>query len=71
MKLIRGGNKQHASCPDNIDDASGPEEISELFKKVYEDLYNSVESVEAMEVIKGELHSLINMQSIVDVRRVT
>ena len=71
MKTIRGGNKQHASCPDNIDDASGPEQISELFKKVYEELYNSAESVEAMEVIKAELHSLINLQSIVDVTRVT
>ena len=36
MKKIRGNKKQQQSCPDNIDNVSGPEEISELFKSVYE-----------------------------------
>ena len=59
MKQIKGNKKQHAPCPDNIDNATGPEQISEHFKTVYENLYNSAESVDAMKEIKSKLNSLI------------
>ena len=41
MKRIRGDKKQHVALPDNIDTAHGVEEVSKLFRSVYNDLYNS------------------------------
>ena len=70
MKNIRGGKGKHNSFPDNIDTASGPEEISELFKSVYEKLYNSSETSAAMKEIKLRLRSLINSGSMVEVNKV-
>ena len=71
MKKIRGSKKQHASCPDNIENATGPVQISELFRSVYEELYNSAESVDAMKDIKAKLQTLINLDSIVEVNKLT
>ena len=71
MKKIRGCKNQHSTCPDNIDSAAGPEQISELFKSVYEELYNSAESVDAMEEIKAKLHTMIGQDGIAEVSKVT
>ena len=71
MKRIKGDKKQHAACPDNIDAAHGVQEVSELFKSVYEDLYNSAESVEEMQSIKEKLKALISPESMVEVNKVT
>ena len=51
MKMIRGSKTNHASCPDSIDKAEGPEQISELFKAVYEEMYNSAPTIDAMHEI--------------------
>ena len=53
------GSKHQSSCPDNIGDASGPEQISELFKRDYEELYNFGESVDAMKFIKANFNYLL------------
>ena len=71
MKRIKGDKKQFAACPDNIDTAHGVEEVSELFKSVYEDLYNSAESIEEMKTIKIRLKQLIGPESIEEVLKIT
>ena len=71
MKRIKGDKKQKAAVPDHIESANGVQEISELFKAVYEDLFNSAESVQAMQAIKFQLHSMIGPESMVDVNKIT
>jgi hypothetical protein len=63
--------KQKAACPDNVDDAHGADEVSELFKTVYEDLYNSAESIHAMHVIKTKLQNMIGPNCMIEVNKVT
>ena len=63
MKRIKWDKKQMAAFPDHIDSANGETEISELFKTVYEDLFNSAESVEEMQAIKDQLKTLIGPES--------
>ena len=60
-----------AAFPDQIDSANGETEISELFKTVYEDLFNSAESVEAMQAIKDQLKTLIGPESLLEVNKLT
>ena len=45
--------------------------MSELFKSVYEDLYNSAESIEEMKTIKTSLKELIGPESIKEVLKIT
>ena len=71
MKKIQGGKKQHAACPDNIDDANGSAQICDMFKAVYEELYNSAGSEEPMNEIKEKLNSIIGQESMSDVNKVT
>ena len=71
MKKIQGGKKQHAACPDNIDDTNGSAQICDMFKAVYEELYNSAGSEEAMNEIKEKLNSIIGQESMSDVNKVT
>jgi hypothetical protein len=40
------------------------EQIIELFKSVYEELYNSAESVDAMKEIKAKLQTMIGQDGI-------
>ena len=70
MKRIKGSKKQKAAYPDHVDDAYG-DEISDMFKKVYEELYNSAESVLAMQEIKMNLETMIGPDSIMEVNKVT
>jgi hypothetical protein len=71
MKRIKGDKNQKAAFPDHIDTADGAEDISELFKTVYEELFNSAESVQAMHVIKEHLQTLIGPESILEVSKLT
>ena len=71
MKRVKGSKKQTAACPDNVDDAHGVEEVSELFKRVYDELYNSAESVDAMKEIKAKQQTMIDINSMLEVNKVT
>ena len=71
MKRIKGSKKQVAACPDNVDGAHGADEVSELFKTVYEELYNSAESENAMLEIKTKLQAMIDINSLAEVNKVT
>ena len=71
MKRIRGSKKQRAPNPDHVDDAYGEDEVSDMFKKVYEELYNSAESAHAMQEIKKNLETMIGPECIKEVNKVT
>ena len=71
MKKINGAKKQRSAVPDHIDSANGAQEIGELFKQVYEDLFNSAESFEAMAQLKLYLNSKIGLDSIAEVNKIS
>jgi hypothetical protein len=71
MKQMKGSKKQHVDCPDNIDNATGSAQISDMFKTVYEELYNSAGSEEAMYDIKAKLAPMIGQDSILEVNKLT
>ena len=60
MKHIRGSKNKGQSMPEMIDGKTSDDEIIKKFKEVYEELYNSSESVDAMMTIKMKLKELIN-----------
>ena len=57
--------------PDHIDSANGPQEIGDLFKCVYEDLFNSAASVEAMNKLKLNLNASIGLDSLQEVNKIS
>ena len=71
MKKVKGGKKGGQSIPECVEGAQGTEEILEKFREVYEALYNSAGSVEAMAVIKESLSTLIDDNSINEVQKIT
>ena len=71
MKRIKGDKNNRATFPDHIDTADGPEEISELFKAVYKDLFNSAESTQGMQELQHQLYNMISPQSLLEVNKVT
>ena len=56
MKNIKGSKNSVQSMPETLEGKSCEDEIVKKFKEVYEDLYNSSESVEAMKIIKIDLN---------------
>ena len=71
MKRIKGDKNYRTTTPDHIDTANGPEEISELFKGVYKDLFNSAESNQGMQVLQDQLRDVIRPQSLLEVNKIT
>ena len=59
MKKIRGNNKINHDLPDDVGGAKGEANIVEKFCEVYEELYNSSGSEEALHSIKAHLEELI------------
>ena len=57
--------------PESLDGKSSEDEIIRKFKEVYEELYNSSESEDAMNVIKNKLKEVINEDSINEVNKIT
>ena len=70
MKKIKGSKRQRTALPDHIESAHGSQEIGELFKEVYEELFNSAASTQAMAEIKLQLNSLINSSSLNEVQKI-
>ena len=54
MKKIKG-NKKSNILPDQVGKAKGENEIVEEFRKVYEELYNSLDDSEALSQLKDEI----------------
>ena len=71
MKKIKSGRDNHNELPDNVEGASGEEDIASKFREVYSTLYNSSGSKSAMEVLKQEVQSLIGSDSMEHVAKVT
>ena len=60
MKKIRGAKKMKHDLPDDVGGANGEVNIVEKFCEVYEELYNSSGSSEAMEALKGQINDMID-----------
>ena len=71
MKRIKGSKKEFASLPESVEDADTPEEIVNKFKEVYEELYNSADTSEAVGLIKEKLENMIDKNSVEEVRKIT
>ena len=71
MKKIRGGKSKSQTMPEEVDGKCEPEEILEKFKEVYENLYNSAETVATTRLIKEKLNSLIGQDSLDEVFKIT
>jgi hypothetical protein len=71
MKNIKGSNNKEQSMPECLEGKTTEDEIVKKFKEVYEDLYNSSESVEAMREIKLKLKEIITEDSMNEVNKIT
>ena len=71
MKRVKCGKLKGQSMPDEIDGVSEPDEILVKFREVYEDLYNSADSSDAMNVIKEKLAMVIDHDSFEEVNKIT
>ena len=64
MKKINGGKKGVVNLPEYVEDAVGQDEIVEKFKEVYDALYNSAESFEAVKNLKEQIRGMIGPSSL-------
>ena len=71
MKRVKGSKSKGQAMPEEIDGETEPDKILEKFKEVYENLYNSAGTVDAMTAIKEKLDTLIDETSIAEVNKVT
>ena len=59
MKKIKSGKNNVVDLPERVDNVEGEEEIVEKFREVYNDLYNSADTSQAMFDIKQKLRDMI------------
>ena len=59
------------SVPDCLEEKVTDESILDKFRECYEDLYNSADTSDAMTAIKERLEELINVNSLVEVTKIT
>ena len=59
MKKIKGSKKMKHDLPDDVGGANGEVNIVERFCDVYEELYNSSESSDTLNVLKHQLNGMI------------
>ena len=71
MKNIKGSKNKEQSMHESLEGKAIEDEILKKFKDVYEELYNSSESVDAMRVIKLKLKEAIKEDSMHEVNKIT
>ena len=71
MKKVKGGKKESLDLPECVEDAESPEEIVEKFREVYEELYNSADTSETVNLLKDSISKMIDNNSLYDVNKVT
>ena len=71
MKNIKSGTGGSQELPDNVEGASGEEEIADKFREVYSALYNSSGSQDGMAVLREHVQGLIGPESVAQVSKVT
>ena len=69
MKNIKGSKNKEQSMPESLEGKATEDEILKTFKDVYEELYNSSESVDAMRVIKLKRKEAIKEDSMHEVKK--
>ena len=57
--------------PEEIDGETEPDKILDKFREVYETLYNSADTSDAMKVIKEKLETMIGQNSLEEVDKIT
>ena len=62
--------KSFTSLPESVEDADTPEEIVEKFREVYEELYNSIDTSDAVNLIKDKLNGMVDSDSL-EINKVT
>ena len=72
MKKIKGSKKVKLDLPDEVAGASGESNIVEKFCEVYEELYNSSGSYDALQGIKEQLEiNIVGEESLEEVLKLT
>ena len=71
MTKIKSGGAVHEDLLDNVEGASGEDEIVDKFREVYSTLYNSSGSQGAMEQLRQHVQSLIGPGSMDHVAQLT
>ena len=71
MKNIKSGTGGSQELPDNVEGASGEEEIADKFREVHSALYNSSGSQDGMAVLREHVQGLIGPESVAQVSKVT
>ena len=71
MKEIKGTKAKGQTMPACVDGKTEPDDILEKFKDVYQTLYNSAETGDAVKKIKDRLKALIDQDSLSEVSKVT
>ena len=71
MKEIKGSKSKVQSMPDCIEGETEPDEILDKLKEVYQTLYNSAETGDAMHVIKEKLNIAVGEGSLAEVSKIT
>ena len=70
--LFSEGSKSNGqTMPEEIDGETDPDMILDKFREVYETLYNSSDTSDAMEVIKEKLETVIGQNSLEEVNEIT
>ena len=64
-------NKSGQTVPESLDGNIGHDNILDQFKSIYEKLYNSASTQDAMHEIKTRLQGLINLSCIREVEKIT
>ena len=72
MKIIKkGSNAANSELPDTVGGAVGEDNIAEMFKQSYDNLYNSASSGAEMQTLKTALEDMISQASKDEVTKVT
>ena len=70
LKKTRGG-RHTPDLPENVEGASGEEEICHKFRQVYSDLYNSADTTEEMVAVKVQVEENIDEGSWSEISKIT
>ena len=71
LKRSLGGPKHRQLIPSSFEGKTEPDDVLEKFKECYEDLYNSVNTVDSMKVIKNLIEQNIDPSSVNEVSKIS
>ena len=71
MAKVKGSKKFREDLPDVVSGVTGEGAIVEEFKKVYNELYNSFDTSEAMRELRGLVQGKVNLDSVLEINLIT